>query len=173
MKTQNTVGSQDLLKPLSDVAWQSPLAFPRDCPNVYVGKPEKCRQFLSVVLWITKEGTTWRALPEGYGNWNGVYRCFSRWCDAGVEAHHEHFHDAGDIAEGYSYGYVIGDKAYDSDAFIAEITSQDAIAVIPPCQGRKEPRAYTDCHLPHMRQSLPEPNDIRKWRDCVRVAKIQ
>ena len=47
------------------------------------------------------------------------------------------------LIEGYSYEYVIGDKAYDSDAFIAEITSQDAIAVIPPRKGRTGlPREY-------------------------------
>ena len=41
------------------------------------------------------------------------------------------------LIEGYST-----DKAYDSDAFIAEIASQDAIAVIPPRKGRTEPREY-------------------------------
>ena len=47
------------------------------------------------------------------------------------------------LIEGYSYEYVIGDKAYDSDAFIAEIASQDAIAVIPPRKGRTGfPREY-------------------------------
>ena len=38
--------------------------------------------------------------------------------------------------------YVIGDKAYDSDAFIAEITSHDAIAVIPPRKNSTETRTY-------------------------------
>ena len=37
---------------------------------------------------------------------------------------------------------MIGDKAYDSDAFIAEITSQDAVAVIPPRRNRTEMRPY-------------------------------
>ena len=42
--------------------------------------------------------------------------------------------------------YVIGDKAYDSDAFIAEISlRKDAIAVIPPRKGRTGfPRAYDE-----------------------------
>ena len=48
------------------------------------------------------------------------------------------------LIEDYSYEYVIGDKAYDSDAFIAEITSRDAITVIPPRKGRTEPRAYDE-----------------------------
>ena len=216
METQNTLDSQDLPKQLSDAAWNSILPFLRDCRNVYVGNPETCRHFLSAVLWIAKEGATWRALPKVYGNWNAIYRRFSRWCDVGVfQALHEHFHDAGDISgilidstivrahasaagapkkkedkkaqalgrtrggfttklnlslsdtciplrfilipghrnditqapallEDYCYDYVIGDKAYDSDAFIAEITSRDAIAVIPPRRGRTQPRAYDE-----------------------------
>ena len=36
---------------------------------------------------------------ESYGNWNAIYRRFSRWCDVGVfQALHEHFHDAGAIS---------------------------------------------------------------------------
>ena len=83
METQNTLDSQDLPKQLSDAAWNSILPFLRDCRNVYVGNPEKCRKpFLSAVLWIAKEGAMWRALPKVYGNWNAIYRRFSRWCDA-------------------------------------------------------------------------------------------
>ena len=84
METQNIADSQELPVELSDAAWNSILPFLRDCRNVYVGTPEKCRHFLSAVLWITKEGATWRALPKVYGNWNAIYRRFSRWCDAGV-----------------------------------------------------------------------------------------
>ena len=100
METQNTLDSQELPKQLSDAAWNSILPFLRDCRNVYVGNPETCRHFLSAVLWIAKEGATWRALPKVYGNhWNAIYRRFSRWCDAGVfQALHEHFHDAGTIS---------------------------------------------------------------------------
>ena len=49
---------------------------------------------------------------------------------------------ASELIQGYSYQYVIGDKAYDSDAFIAEIVSNDAIAVIPPRKNRTEQRTY-------------------------------
>ena len=100
METQNTLDSQALPKQLSDAAWNSILPLLKDCRNVYVGTPEKCRKpFLSAVLWIAKEGATWRALPKVYGNWNAIYRRFSRGCDVGVfQALHEHFHDAGDIS---------------------------------------------------------------------------
>ena len=68
-------------------------------PNVYVGAPEDCRRFLSALIWITKEGATWRSLPKVYGYWNAIYRRFGRWCDAGVfEKLHEHFHEAGEFS---------------------------------------------------------------------------
>ena len=59
-----------------------------------------------------------------------------------IAGHRNDITQAPALLEGYSYEYVIGDKAYDSDAFIAEIASQDAIAVIPPRKGRTEPREY-------------------------------
>ena len=85
---------------ISDAAWQSIHPFLKTLRNVYVGKPEVCRRFLSeTIVWITKQGATWRALPKVYGYWNTIYRRFGRWSDAGVfEKLHEHFHDAGEIS---------------------------------------------------------------------------
>ncbi len=57
-----------------------------------------------------------------------------------------------DIAEaealilGYKSEYVIGDKGYDSDNFIAVIEANGAIAVIPPKSHRVDQRDY-DKHL--------------------------
>ena len=99
METQTTDTSQDLPHVISDAAWRSILPFLRAYPNVYVGNIETCRRFLSAVLWITKEGATWRALPKAYGYWNTIYRRYGRWCDAGVfEALHDHFHEAGELS---------------------------------------------------------------------------
>jgi len=100
MKISKTDTFQDLPHVISDAAWRSILPFLRAYPNVYVGSPEDCKRFLSeTLLWITKEGASWRALPNVYGYWNTIYRRFSRWCDAGVfEALHEHFHDAGEVS---------------------------------------------------------------------------
>lgn len=96
MKTET---SQDLPMEISDAAWNSILPFLKALPNVYVGNPETCRRFLSAVAWITKQGATWRALPEVYGYWNTIYRRFARWSDAGVfEKLHQHFHDAGELS---------------------------------------------------------------------------
>ena len=99
METQTTDTSQAFPQTLSDAAWKSVLPFLKAFPNIYVGNPETCRRFLSAVVWMTKEGASWRALPKVYGYWNTIYRRFSRWCDAGVfEALHEHFHDAGELS---------------------------------------------------------------------------
>ena len=99
MKTQNIETSEVLPVEIPDAAWNSMLPFLRTLRHVYVGNPETCRRFLSAVLWITKEGATWRALPKAYGYWNTIYRRFGRWCDAGVfEKLHEHFHEAGEIS---------------------------------------------------------------------------
>ena len=61
-----------------------------------------------------------------------------------IPGHRHDITQAPALIEGYCYEYVIGDKAYDSDAFIAEIRSRDAIAVIPPRRDRKQPRAYDE-----------------------------
>ena len=59
-----------------DAAWRSILEFLLSYPNVYVGDPEACQRFLSGVLWISRAGASWRALPEVYGYWNTIYRRF-------------------------------------------------------------------------------------------------
>ncbi len=50
------------------------------------------------------------------------------------------------LIEGFACEFVIGDKAYDSDSFVAQIEAQGATAVIPPRAKRKDPRDY-DEHL--------------------------
>lgn len=36
------------------------------------------------VLWIVRTGSPWRDLPETFGDWNSVFRRFSRWSMKGV-----------------------------------------------------------------------------------------
>ena len=99
MQTENTKVSEALPVSISDAAWNSIFPFLKAFPNVYVGNPDTCRKFLSAVVWITKEGATWRGLPKAYGYWKTIYRRFGRWCDAGVfEKLHEHFHAAGELS---------------------------------------------------------------------------
>ena len=43
-------------------------------------------------------------------------------------------------------GFIVADKGYDSDAFVAAITAQGSQAVIPPRSNRLRPRSF-DRHL--------------------------
>jgi transposase len=77
---------------LSDQQWQKILPFLRSHPNAYVGREQECRRFLEAVLWITRSGAQWRLLPPEYGDWNTVYKRFSRWSRQGVfEQLHQSF----------------------------------------------------------------------------------
>ena len=99
MKPQTITEVENLPVLISESAWQSIHPYLRSLPNVYVGRSEDCRRFLSAVVWMTKEGASWRALPKVYGYSNSIYRRFGRWCDAGVfEKLHEHFHAAGELS---------------------------------------------------------------------------
>jgi putative transposase len=42
------------------------------------------RMFVEGVLWIVRTGSPWRDLPEAFGDWNSVFRRFSRWNIKGV-----------------------------------------------------------------------------------------
>lgn len=46
------------------------------------------------------------------------------------------------LIEGFAAQYVLADKGYDSDQFIAAIQAQNAQPVIPPKRNRKPQRAY-------------------------------
>jgi len=99
MKTEQIETHEDLPILIAEAAWARILAFLQTLRNIYVGNPEECRRFLSAIVWLTKEGATWRSLPKAYGYWNSIYRRFGRWCDAGIfEKLHEHFHAAGEVS---------------------------------------------------------------------------
>ena len=42
------------------------------------------RMFVEGVLWIVRTGSPWRDLPDVFGDWNSVFRRFSRWSRKGV-----------------------------------------------------------------------------------------
>jgi transposase len=42
------------------------------------------RLFINAVMWIAKEGATWRSLPKEYGKWSNVHKRFRRWTKAGI-----------------------------------------------------------------------------------------
>lgn len=69
---------------LTDEKWSKILSFLRSQKDIYVGKETECRRFVEGVHWILRSGAQWRFLPDEYGNWNSVYKRFSRWCDKGI-----------------------------------------------------------------------------------------
>ena len=59
--------------------------------GLIIGRPDQCgstgrdnRMFVEGVLWIVRTGSPWRDLPEAFGEWNSVFRRFSRWSEKGI-----------------------------------------------------------------------------------------
>ncbi|MDO9501007.1 IS5 family transposase [Falsiroseomonas sp.] len=69
---------------LSDVAWErmAPLIIGRPDQKGSTGRDN--RMFVEGVLWIVRTGSPWRDLPDAFGDWNSVFRRFSRWSQKGV-----------------------------------------------------------------------------------------
>src|SRR5271169_4572118 len=64
---------------LSDAAWER-------MASLIIGRPDQKgstgrgnRMFVEDVLWIVRTGSPWRDLPDAFGDWNSVFRRFSRW----------------------------------------------------------------------------------------------
>ena len=68
----------------SDDAWgrMAPLIIGRPDQKGSTGRDN--RMFVEGVLWIVRTGSPWRDLPEAFGEWNSVFRRFSRWSQKGV-----------------------------------------------------------------------------------------
>ena len=69
---------------LSDEQWER-------VSGLIIGRPDQRgstgrdnRMFVEGVLWIVRTGSPWRDLPEVFGEWNSVFRRFSRWSEKGV-----------------------------------------------------------------------------------------
>lgn len=69
---------------LSDVQWDR-------ISGLIIGRPDQKgstgrnnRMFVEGVLWIVRTAAPWRDLPEVFGEWNSVFRRFSRWSEKGV-----------------------------------------------------------------------------------------
>ena len=69
---------------LSDAGWErmAPLIIGRPDQKGSTGRDN--RMFVEGVLWIVRTGSPWRDLPEAFGDWNSVFRRFSRWSLKGV-----------------------------------------------------------------------------------------
>ncbi|KRR18320.1 transposase [Bradyrhizobium lablabi] len=63
----------------------------RRISGLIIGRPDQRgsigrdnRMFVEGALWIVRTGSPWRDLPEAFGEWNSVFRGFSRWSAKGV-----------------------------------------------------------------------------------------
>ena len=52
--------------------------------DIRVRDESRCHQFIHAVLWILRTGSQWRQLPIEHGNWNSVFKRFSRWSQFGI-----------------------------------------------------------------------------------------
>ena len=41
-------------------------------------------QLSMALIWLARSGAPWRDLPERYGKWNTVYKCFAKWQKHGI-----------------------------------------------------------------------------------------
>ena len=69
---------------LSDTAWERIAPFIIGRPDQKGSTGRNNRMFLEGVLWIVRTGAPWRDLPGVFGEWNSVFRRFSRWSRKGV-----------------------------------------------------------------------------------------
>lgn len=69
---------------LSDVQWEriAPLVPGKEGDPGRHGQDN--RKFVEAVLWLARTGVPWRDLPAEFGEWNSVFRRFSRWGKTGV-----------------------------------------------------------------------------------------
>lgn len=49
-----------------------------------LGRPNDIRTTVNGIIWIARSGAPWRDLPERYGKWNPVYKCFAKWEMQGI-----------------------------------------------------------------------------------------
>ena len=64
--------------------WQLALEVFRACLPVRGAKGRDDRLFLEALHYFSVHSITWRALPERFGNWNSVWKRFSRLSRSGV-----------------------------------------------------------------------------------------
>ena len=64
--------------------WQLALEVFRACLPTRGAKGRDDRLFLEALHYFSVHSITWRALPERFGNWNSVWKRFSRLSRSGV-----------------------------------------------------------------------------------------
>jgi transposase len=69
---------------VTDEQWQRlrPILPPQRPPR---GRPNHDhRRMVAAMLWVERTGCSWRALPDHFGPWPGVYSRYQRWRKAGM-----------------------------------------------------------------------------------------
>ena len=69
---------------LTECEWTKIYSFLVLYRDIRVRDESRCRQFIHAVLWILRTGSQWRQLPIEHGNWNSVFKRFSRWSQFGI-----------------------------------------------------------------------------------------
>ena len=69
---------------MSEADWDVVLRMFQSCLPRRGDKGRDDRLFLEALHYFSVHNITWRALPERYGNWNSVWKRFSRLSRAGV-----------------------------------------------------------------------------------------
>jgi len=69
---------------LNDAAWERMSGLIIGRPGQRGSTGRNNRMFVEGVLWIVRTGSPWRDLPRVFGEWNSVFRRFSRWSRKGV-----------------------------------------------------------------------------------------
>ena len=69
---------------MTDADWQVALEVFRSCLPARGAKGRNDRLFLEALHYFAVHNVTWRALPERFGNWNSVWKRFSRLSRSGV-----------------------------------------------------------------------------------------
>lgn len=64
---------------LTDEEFERIFAMLKTIRGIYTGTPFQCRRFVEAVLWVLRVGGQWRSLPPERGNWNSIFKRFSRW----------------------------------------------------------------------------------------------
>ena len=54
-------------------------------PHKKTGRPFKnLPHTFNGILWVMCTGASWRDVPERYGQWNSIYKCFAHWSNLGI-----------------------------------------------------------------------------------------
>jgi transposase len=73
-----------VIKCITKEAMDKIILFLQSLKNIYTKNTRRIRKFINAIVWMSRTGAQWRALPEGYGHWNVVFKRFNEWSKKGV-----------------------------------------------------------------------------------------